>query len=550
MALLGRFAAARLVRVVKGSLLAPAAADTLRRQCTTSADRHARRLPLGSAWSGVVAGRGRVGAMPSVLLGSSAVSAVRSLGTTPQGAPTTHADPDDHPLPGGGGIDTSNLTEAEQAALADAEVGLQERAEKLDVRLTADELTLFAIQAGGAERGLRITRHQLGKYSRDKASLDYEREAFLAAIEEPANEQSTLGQWILPVIGWIGTASYAIAGTQVAGEAGMNIIGCCFVGCISALGGGAVNALLFGYARNGVPWVKDPRSLFVALVSCLLTFFLWPMLCHELALERLRSIQETAKEHSWWSAVASRVGLAPDATESITRADFIAACEDEKFYLRMKKILSNLVHANLPGVTKPTPAQLFKLVDLNDNGTLDIPELERLVLLEYHGSAVRYSVDTVALGASSVAGSAAAISRGLHPLVCCVSGVTVCFGGILRDLICGRDVAVCTQSFAASTAAGATVYVVLREICLRGVSLPLSVRVLVSAGSAVMVRVADFWVEDGLLPPMYGRAKPIEEADVLPLRPVAAAGGEGGGLRSEASVGKGMEAHHLHTNVG
>ena len=82
-------------------------------------------------------------------------------------------------------------------------------------------------------------------------------QAFLAAVEEPAAEKGTLGKWLLPGVSFLGTASYAIAGTQVAGEAGMNVIGCCLVGIISSLGGGSVNALLYGYGKNGVPWARD-----------------------------------------------------------------------------------------------------------------------------------------------------------------------------------------------------------------------------------------------------------------------------------------------------
>ena len=113
-------------------------------------------------------------------------------------------------------------------------------------------------------------------------------------------------------------------------------------------------------------------------------------------------------------------------------------------------------------------------------------------MLEYRASASLYILDTIAMSTSSAVGAATAISRGLHPLVCCVSGVTSCFGGILRDVICQREIALGSQSFAASTAAGAAVYVGLREACLRGFALPLIVRLALSCGSVVAVRVADY----------------------------------------------------------
>jgi hypothetical protein len=130
------------------------------------------------------------------------------------------------------------------------------------------------------------------------------------------------------------------------------------------------------------------------------------------------------------------------------------------------------VRALLSEVTEPTAEQLFDLIDRDGDGRLDVHDLERLVVMEYQNSSSRYIIDTVcryfilshththtththththtfyryiidtiALGASSVNGPAMAISRGLHPVVCAVSGVTICFGGILRDLVCGRDVA-------------------------------------------------------------------------------------------------------------
>jgi hypothetical protein len=172
--------------------------------------------------------------------------------------------------------------EKEEEIVLEQAVSLRERAAMLKVRLSDEELLLLAQQIG-ANQDLRLTRKKLVKYTSQKWEREVEREAFLHAIESPAEEKGMLGKVLLPAVGMIGTASFAVAGTQVAGEAGMNIVGCCFVGALSSLGGGAVNALLFGDAKHGVPWVKNPDSLIIALVSSLLTFFLWPILCASLA---------------------------------------------------------------------------------------------------------------------------------------------------------------------------------------------------------------------------------------------------------------------------
>jgi hypothetical protein len=172
--------------------------------------------------------------------------------------------------------------EKEEEIVLEQAVSLRERAAMLKVRLSDEELLLLAQQIG-ANQDLRLTRKKLVKYTSQKWEREVEREAFLHAIESPAEEKGMLGKVLLPAVGMIGTASFAIAGAQVAGEAGMNIVGCCFVGALSSLGGGAVNALLFGDAKHGVPWVKNPDSLIIALVSSLITFFLWPILCSSLA---------------------------------------------------------------------------------------------------------------------------------------------------------------------------------------------------------------------------------------------------------------------------
>jgi len=74
---------------------------------------------------------------------------------------------------------------------------------------------------------------------------------------------------------------------------------------------------------------------------------------------------------------------------------------------------------------------------------------------------------------------------------------------VLRDVLCKRDVAIGGQSYALATAAGASVYVLLRQLVVRGWYLPLFSRILASFGVVLAERVY-VWHEDAtdrLLPP-------------------------------------------------
>eukprot|EP00961_Rhodomonas_salina_P154331 2078849-Rhodomonas_salina.1 len=78
------------------------------------------------------------------------------------------------------------------------EISLTERAEALRVRLTQDEVRLLAQQAGVMGQDLRLTRQKFIAFARLKQDREVEREAFLAAIEQPAEENSVVGKWLLP----------------------------------------------------------------------------------------------------------------------------------------------------------------------------------------------------------------------------------------------------------------------------------------------------------------------------------------------------------------
>ena len=122
-------------------------------------------------------------------------------------------------------------------------------------------------------------------------------------------------------------------------------------------------------------------------------------------------------------------------------------------------------------------------------------ELARLARLQAMNSPVLYVIETAALGAVAVIGAQGGITAGVPPVVCVATGVTICFGGILRDLLCQKQLAIGAQSYALATAAGASVYVGLRELVLRGHRLPLTLRILVGVGTTVAQR-AYVWTSD------------------------------------------------------
>lgn len=75
----------------------------------------------------------------------------------------------------------------------------------------------------------------------------------------------------LVALDYTGTVAFAASGTLVAGQAGMDVLGCAFVGTVTALGGGTIRDLLLG--RAPVFWFKETGYLAACLATALATFF-------------------------------------------------------------------------------------------------------------------------------------------------------------------------------------------------------------------------------------------------------------------------------------
>ena len=144
------------------------------------------------------------------------------------------------------------------------------------------------------------------------------------------------------------------------------------------------------------------------------------------------------------------------------------------------------------------------------NHELESSALQLVARLQVMEAPWFYGMETFALGGAAVIGAQGGIVRGIPPLACIATGVTICFGGIIRDLLCQRPVAIGGQSYALATAAGASVYVALRELVVAGYPIPLPLRILLGGGTAIAQRIY-VWnasgTDDTFLRPMANSIK-------------------------------------------
>ena len=123
---------------------------------------------------------------------------------------------------------------------------------------------------------------------------------------------------------YIGLALFSVVGTQVAGDAGFNIVGCALVGCVAGLGGRTINNLLYGNSSPllnqlpGVFWARNPSYLAVAIGCSLLTFFAWPLYCEKQSVFYLED-------------VIGKQNLEEDG--SVGKEAFIEACDRDGDFL-------------------------------------------------------------------------------------------------------------------------------------------------------------------------------------------------------------------------
>lgn len=72
---------------------------------------------------------------------------------------------------------------------------------------------------------------------------------------------------------WIGTLTFAVTGSALAGQYNMDLLGCVIVGSITAIGGGTIRDLLLG--ASPVFWVEEWEYPIICMVAAVLGFLLW-----------------------------------------------------------------------------------------------------------------------------------------------------------------------------------------------------------------------------------------------------------------------------------
>jgi uncharacterized membrane protein YeiH len=352
------------------------------------------------------------------------------------------------------------------------------------VRLTRDEVGVLRKRLDANGDG-KVSMDELLSVGRNNMEKAWTRELCLSVAETPTSQWGSYKTRVIQFLDFGGKALFSVVGTQVAGDVGMNIVGCTFVGCVSCLGGGTLNNLLYGtpaiLGKPGVNWVNNPKVFYIAMAASVFTFFAWPYYCHAQAKEEL-------------TAVFGPENLERDG--SVNRATFYNACNrNPEFKTAVEVALKLNEDEDL--------AVMFDALDIDRSGYIELDEMQSMIGLRFNASPTLYALDTVALSALAVVGVHNAIGRGLAPVVAASSGVTICFGGILRDVLCGRDVVLGAQSYALATGAGSTVYILLRELSLRGIPVHMAVRILLSISTTITIRAWEYFRKEQLLKPMH-----------------------------------------------
>jgi len=343
---------------------------------------------------------------------------------------------------------------------------ITQRTKELGIKMSAREISETVMTMPLDEKG-KFTRAMYRKWLKEKTQPEAERLALLSTLNEHQLDGPV--ETINRVLDPLGTMLYASLATIYAGEAGLNIVGCCFVGAIGGFGGGTLNNMMMGITP--VFWMQEPHYIGLVVCGSILTFFCWPLL------EEQR-------------VAAEIVNMKPNPVTGLVEFEGFVRWYSKggEFANRLKRRCERKL-ACKDGVSA---RQVFEWADLNGRGHLMQEDVRRFLRRAWIDSPLLYAVDSACLCTFAVLGTRRGINRGLHPIVCCAIGVSACFGGLLRDLITRRDVALGAEGFAFAMGAGATTYVGLRQLMLRGWPLPIGLRTALAAAAVLGVRYTEY----------------------------------------------------------
>lgn len=224
------------------------------------------------------------------------------------------------------------------------------------------------------------------------------------------NDEQSAGQRMLLYMDYLATGLFAVVGTIIAGQAGMNIVGTTFVGGVASMGGGSLNNILTGNTRGGVFWMKDWRFLTIALMSSVATFHLWPMYEESVATHYYAEIHgaigQCSDERDWCGVQFEDFRAALDGNPGLARRIF-GVC-GPKFKAEFGQ---DILHE------ADGARYLFEWL-AKGGDELGLATLQLIARWEAMDSPVLYALESVALGAISVIGAQNGIVRGVHPLAC------------------------------------------------------------------------------------------------------------------------------------
>ena len=139
---------------------------------------------------------------------------------------------------------------------------IAKRAAELGVRLTRKEMASLW-RARNARTNAKITQSEYEALIRERLHTQAERELLNELIVKA--DERALGQRMLTALDCGGTALFAVVGTQLAGEAGMHVIGATWVGCsrdrhdVHVLGCTMLDHMSRRPFLNGLVWVEVSR---------------------------------------------------------------------------------------------------------------------------------------------------------------------------------------------------------------------------------------------------------------------------------------------------